>query len=55
MRIHTRESNPNSKLDGDQVRMIRESKGERSVKELAEFFNVSVVTIYKIWSKETWK
>lgn len=55
MRIHTGESNPNSKLDSDQVKMIRDARGEQSAKALAQFYDVSVATIYKIWSKERWK
>ena len=53
MKDHAGASNPNSKLNDEQVRNIRNSR--KSVRELAELYKVSKITIYKILSGERWK
>jgi len=45
---------PQSKLDENDVRLIRELKGQLTAKSLAEKFDVHYRTIEKVLSYETW-
>ncbi len=54
MRNHHGSANPNSKLTEAAVREIRESR-EVSVAQLAKYYGVSKITIYKVLSGERWK
>lgn len=47
-RDHSGENNPNSKLSEDEVQEIR--KRDKSAKELSDEYDVSIHTIYYIWS-----
>ena len=56
-KIHKGQSNPRSKLTEEIVREIRiksEIPSGESPLELARYYGVSVVTIYKILSGERW-
>lgn len=49
------EKHPNSKLNNDIVKNIRENKFNLTVREFAECYDVSVRLIYNIINKEIWQ
>lgn len=55
LRLRVGEENHYAKLKQDDVRSIRTLSSEYSAKDLAQKYNVHVVTIYNIINRKTWK
>ena len=55
MTFKTGEQHYKSKLTVDDVRLIRELKGELPIREIAKKFDVSHHCVYQISTYKTWK